>query len=388
MAYDVSFLTLQTIAQHVGIDVIGVTGVEPFDELFPLLKRFYEEGRASGFEHPDATVRIDPLSLLPNASSMISIAVAYVHEDAYGTLYPKKGTGLVSKYAWGTDYHRIVTQKLERLASYLEQHVHHDIAYKIAVDTSALVDRAVAERAGVGFIGKNCSLITDEYGSWVFLGTLLVDIEIERTPQAQMDHMASLSCQDCDLCLTACPTDALIAPFVIDSTRCLSYITQSKGIIPEEFRAPLGRRVWGCDTCQTVCPLSKTPSLTKEPSFLPERELAFPDLFYILSLTNRTFQQKFGHTAVAWRGLAVWRRNAIIALGNIRDDRAVPLLIDLLRDARPEIRASAAWALRQIDVKAGTMAVATAYYEEKDPQVRFEMHYALTFMENRQETDR
>ncbi len=388
MSYDVSFLTLQTIARKVGIDVIGVTGVEPFEELLPLLKRFYEEGRASGFEHPDAAVRIDPLSLLPNASSMISIAVAYVHEDAYATTYPKKVTGLVSKYAWGTDYHRIVTQKLERLAYYLQKQVHHDIAYKIAVDTSALVDRAVAERAGIGFIGKNCSLITDEFGSWVFLGTLLVDIEIERTPEAQMEHVASLSCQDCDLCLTACPTDALIAPFVIDSTRCLSYITQSKGMIPEEFRAPLGRRVWGCDTCQTVCPLSKTPSLTKEPAFFPERELAFPDLYYILSLTNRTFQQKFGHTAVAWRGLAVWRRNAIIALGNIRDDRAVPLLIDLLADARPEIRASAAWALRQIDAKEGTLAVAKAFHEEKNPQVLIEMRYALALTESNQEADR
>ncbi len=371
--FELSRNQLKTIAKEVGIQVIGATDAEPFDDLMPFLQRYYEEGRASGFEYPVAAERIDAKTLLSGAQSLISIAVSYITQETRTVMRPKEPRGMVSVYSWGNDYHRILRDKLQHLAKKIEEKVKRPIQSVCAIDTSALVDRAVAARSGVGFIGKNCSLITDEYGSWVFLGTLVTDVLIEKMHE---DVTRWDDCADCTLCLTACPTGALIKPFEIDATRCLSYVTQMKGIIPEEFRAPLGRRVWGCDTCQTVCPKNKGSLLAQEPDFSPDAELCFPDLYHILSLSNRAFMRQFGHTSAAWRGANVWRRNALIALGNMRDRRAMPFAISLLDDARPEIRASAAWVILQIDPDKGREAVRQAYEKEPDDAVRRDMQWA------------
>ncbi len=373
ITFELSQGKLKAIAKEIGIQVIGVTDAEPFDDLMPFLQRYYEEGRASGFEYPVVEQRIDAKTLLADAQSLISIAVPYITQETRTVSRPKEPRGMVSVYSWGNDYHRILRDKLQHVAKKIEEAVNRPILSVCAIDTSALVDRAVAARSGIGFIGKNCSLITDEYGSWVFLGTLVTDVIIEKMHE---DVTRWDDCADCTLCLTACPTGALIKPFEIDAKRCLSYVTQMKGIIPEEFRAPLGRRVWGCDTCQTVCPKNKGSLVAQEPDFSPDAELCFPDLYHILSLSNRAFLREFGHTSAAWRGANVWRRNALIALGNMRDRRAMPLAISLLADVRPEIRASAAWAISQIDPKGGQEKVRQAYENEQDTAVRKDMQWA------------
>ncbi len=346
--YEISFAAIEAIGREAAVEAIGVAGAEPFHDLMPLLRRYYEEGRSSGFEHPLGEQRVDPNTLLPGAQSIVSIAVPYRTRQTVAMRRPRGRRGVVSAYAWGRDYHPVLKEKLRMVADLLERACGRAIRSLPCVDTTPLVDRAVAERAGIGFIGKNCMVITKAYGSWVFLGALLTDVRIE--PQSRLSPMSMDSCGDCELCLTACPTGALREPFVLDSQSCLSYLTQSKGMIAEEYRTALGRRVWGCDTCQTVCPKNHVSLLGEETAFTPDPELSFPDLKRILRLSGRTFMREFGHTAAAWRGFSVWRRNAIIALGNMRDPEALPLLLPLLSDTRPEIRASAAWALSRIDI--------------------------------------
>lgn len=192
-----------------------------------------------------------------------------------------------------------------------------------------------------------------------------------------MAPLALDQCGDCTLCLTACPTGALREPYILDSASCLSYITQASGHMPAEYRKPLGRRVWGCDTCQTVCPKNHVSLLAADPRLDPDEDTSYPDLIAILTMSNRAFMRRFGKTAGAWRGPTVWRRNALIALGNMRTHGALSAIIPYLTHERPELRGSAAWALRQIDATGTRSAVAEAWDRESDPDVRAEMLWAI-----------
>ncbi|WP_018132687.1 tRNA epoxyqueuosine(34) reductase QueG [Effusibacillus pohliae] len=361
---------IEVIREKLGIDLIGTTTVEPFLDVVATLQMYREKGYESGFEHPVIEERINPAELVPGAKSIVAIAMAY-HTEQHATLKRPTGIrGALSKYAWGQDYHHVLREKLDALAVEIENQVGRKIAYHSSVDTGPLVDRSVAQRAGIGWFGKNCSIITEKYGSWVFLGQLVTDVAIEPSPPGP----TSL-CGDCDLCIRACPTGALVDPFTTDSSKCLSFITQMKGFVPEEFRTKFGTRIWGCDTCQAVCPSNKGAEAGTYEGFLPDRELSYPDLLRLLEMSNREFKRIFGQTAAAWRGLTVVKRNAIIALGNIRDQRAVPKLIELLQDGRPEIRGTAAWALGRIGGDAAREAVQAALANETDPQVRHEMRW-------------
>lgn len=366
----VTLAQLRQIGEQCKVDAIGATTAEPFTDVLPALQAYYAEGRASGFEHPIAEERIDPRTILPSARSMVSIAVSYVTADTKAARRPKGTRGVVSVYAWGEDYHRVLARKLLQVATALEGIVGRPFHYVSCVDTAPLVDRAVAARAGLGWIGKNCCLITPAHGSWVFLGTLVTDLEIrvEGAEDSLLD-----GCGDCTLCITACPTGALREPYILDSQQCLSYVTQMKGMVPQKFRTALGRRVWGCDTCQTVCPKNAPSLLGQEESFAPVPELSFPELQHILTLSTRAFRREFGATAAAWRGVQVWRRNALIALGNARDPAAIQAILPFLVDPRSEIRSAAAWALQRIDEPDTYSAVRAAWECEPDESVRAEM---------------
>lgn len=362
---------MEEIRSALAIDLLGTATAEPFHDVVETLRLYREKGYESGFEHPVVEERIDPGALVPGAKSIVAIAMAY-HTQEHETLKRPKGLrGALSKYAWGLDYHAVLRDKLNLLAGEIERRVGRKIALHSSVDTGPLVDRSVAHRAGLGWFGKNCSIITEAYGSWVFLGQLVTDVAIEPSPPSPTSF-----CGDCDLCMRACPTGALVDPFTTDSSKCLSYITQMKGFVPIEYRSKFGTRIWGCDTCQAVCPANKGVKQGTSESFLPEEELSFPDLLELLSMSNREFRRIFGKTAAAWRGLTVVKRNAIIALGNIRDKRAVPKLIELLQDERPEIRGTAAWSLQRIGGDEARQAVKQALSKEQNPQVRKEMDWA------------
>ncbi|WP_026974218.1 tRNA epoxyqueuosine(34) reductase QueG [Alicyclobacillus contaminans] len=375
---DLSLEQLRRLGREAGLDVIGATTADPFPELADRLHSYAERGR-TGYEHAVVEDRIHPERWMPGVKSLIAAAMPYLTEA--GKELAKRhpaggGHGVVTVYSYGEDYHRVLQRRLEALAASIEAEIGRPFARKVSVDTSPLVDRRVAERAGIGWVAKNCMFYTEKYGSFVFIGILGVDLEVE-TNDLQANDKFAAGCGDCDLCLRACPTGALVAPGVIDATRCLSYITQMKGIIPREYRKALGRRVWGCDTCQWACPINRDASASPHVEYLPQGELEHPDLLAILELTNRQFLRLYGHTAAAWRGLRTWQRNALIALGNSRRQDAIPHIVPFLSHPRPELRASAAWALEQLGGEAARAAVAQAYEREADEQVRADMAWAI-----------
>lgn len=370
---ELTWEALQQLGQEIGVDAIGATTAAPFPELEPRLVDYAKRGR-TGFEHEDVAVRVDPKQWLPEAKSVIAVAMAYLTPEGKKTarLNPSGGLfGSVSVYSYGEDYHTVMFQRLQALHQLLEERLGRSIKARVAVDTSPLVDRRVAERAGIGWVGKNCMLYTPTHGSFVFLGALLVDVDIEPASTEQ-----PWRCEGCRRCLDACPTGALIAPGVMEATRCLSYVTQMKGIIPLEFRVALGRRVWGCDTCQWACPENKEVQLSQHAEYLPSGELSYPDLIDILNLSQREFQRRYKASAAAWRGLRTWQRNALIALGNLKNSAAVAYIVPFLQHDRRELRASAAWALQRIGDPIGREAVREAYAMEADPEVRSDMQWA------------
>lgn len=371
------------------------------------LEKRKQAGWMCDFEAGDILDRVDPARSLPGVRSVIAAAFPY-RTAAWETPRPPGLRGVLSKYAWGEDYHRVLRARLEKLAALLTHAAGRPVSWRAAVDIGPLVERAFAEAAGLGWIGKNGCLFVEPHGSWVFLGLLLTDLRVEPGPAPGEESVeiggggdgapidgpggerpipipagdpepeALFSrCGSCDKCLQACPTQAFVAPGALNANRCLSYVTQMKGILPKEFRRKMGTRIWGCDICQAVCPVNRGAEPAPEPAADFDSEVAFPDLIRLLTLSQRAFRRRFGSTAAAWRGVHVIRRNAAVALGNRRDARAVPHLVPLLNDPRPEIRAAAAWALGEIGGQTALAALAEAAAREEEPRVRADMQTIL-----------
>ncbi len=361
-------------AASIGIDKIGFTSVSPFNELKNRLIRQQELGYASGFEESNIEKRVHPKMLLEESSSIISIAIAYPSKmkDAPQSV---KGArrGIFARASWGIDYHTVLREKLALLELYILTHI-PDAKLRSMVDTGELSDRAVAERAGIGWSAKNCSIITPEFGSYVYLGEMITSIPF--APSEQMEEQ----CGDCRLCLDVCPTGALIQGGQLNAQRCIAFITQTKTMVPDEFRTKIGNRIYGCDTCQTVCPKNKGKANLHQESFKPDPELVKPLLLPLLKMTNRTFKETYGHMSGAWRGKNPIQRNAIIALAHFKEQEAVPTLIDLMQnDARPVIRGTAAWAIGKINSKEGLLALKKAEQHEQVEEVLKEIRKGLEY---------
>lgn len=361
-------------AASIGIDKIGFTSVSPFHELKNRLIRQQELGYASGFEEPDIEKRVHPENLSEEASSIISIAIAYPSKmkDAPQSV---KGArrGIFARASWGIDYHTVLREKLALLELYILSHI-PDAKLRSMVDTGELSDRAVAERAGIGWSAKNCAIITPEFGSYVYLGEMITSIPFESSEQMEDQ------CGDCRLCLDVCPTGALIEGGQLNAQRCIAFITQTKTMVPDEFRAKIGNRIYGCDTCQTVCPKNKGKANLHQEAFKPEPELVKPLLLPLLKMTNRTFKETYGHMSGAWRGKNPIQRNAIIALAHFKEQAAVPTLIDLMQhDARPVIRGTAAWAIGKINTQEGLLALQEAEQSEQVDEVLEEIRKGLEY---------
>jgi epoxyqueuosine reductase len=359
-------------SKSIGIDKIGFTTADPFTEMKNRLIRQQELNYQSGFEEKDIEKRVTPSMLLEEPRSIIAIALAYPAKLAN----PPKGKkgerrGVFCKASWGVDYHTILKEKLEKLEEFILSK-EPDARFKSMVDTGELVDRAVAERAGIGWSGKNCSIITPEFGSYVYLGEMVTNIPFER------DHPIEDECGECTKCLDACPTGALVQGGQLDSQKCIAFLTQTKGFLEEQYRVKLGNRLYGCDTCQTVCPKNKGLDFHLHEEMEPEPELAKPLLTPFLSMGNREFKETYGHVSGSWRGKKPIQRNAVIALGHFKEESAVPDLIDvLLKDPRPVLRGTAAWALGRIGGDEAFEALAASKQSEKDLEVLEEIQKAL-----------
>nr|WP_219914594.1 tRNA epoxyqueuosine(34) reductase QueG [Thalassobacillus sp. CUG 92003] len=361
-------------SKEIGIDKIGFASVDMFSELKARLKRQQDLGYQSGFEKGSVKERTEPDQLLPEAQSIISIALAYPSKmkDAPKSTR-QEPRGIFCRASWGEDYHNVLRHKLNQLMEYLEAK-RPDLRYKSMVDTGELSDRAVAERAGIGFSGKNCAIITPEYGSYVYLGEMVTNIPF--APDEPVDD----SCGDCNICVDACPTGALVQGGQLNAQRCIAFLTQTKGFLEDEFRTPIGNRLYGCDTCQTVCPKNRKKDFHLHEEFEPDPERVKPKLKPLLSISNREFKEKFGAMAGSWRGKKPIQRNAILALAHYKDETAVSELIRLMNeDPRPVIRGTAAFALGKIGTKDGRKAIESAKHVEEDSQVLVEMEKGLNY---------
>src|SRR5690625_4622713 len=226
---------------------------------------------------------------MPEAQSIISVALAYPTRVKYPPIHTKEiRRGIFARASWGVDYHVVLRDRLEKLVEFIQEKV-PEANTKVMVDTGELSDRAVAERAGIGFSGKNTSIITKEFGSFVYLGEVITNLPF--IP----DEPVTDSCGDCTICMDACPTGALIQGGQLNAQRCIAFLTQTKDFLPEPFRDKIGNRIYGCDTCQQVCPWNKGVDFHIHPELEPDPEIAKPKLKPMLRISNREFKEKFGH---------------------------------------------------------------------------------------------
>lgn len=362
-------------AKEIGIDKIGFASADPFTTLKERLIVHREKGYESGFEEPDLEKRTNPELLLDGARSLISIALAYPSKlKNPPKSEPGAYRGILCRAAWGTDYHHVLRDKLDKLTRFIME-LEPGARIESMVDTGALSDRAVAERAGIGFVGKNCAVITPEFGSWVYLGELVTNLPLPS------DQPIEEGCGDCNICVDACPTGALIQGGQLDAQRCVAYLTQVKDFIPDEFRGKIGNRLYGCDTCQTVCPKNRRIDNDHHAEFQPDPEIAKPLLIPLLQMSNKEFKEKFGQSSSSWRGKKPIQRNAILALAHFKDRTAVPHLERLLfEDPRPVIRGTAAWALGKIGGEQAKGALITAKAKEASREVVEEIEKGMSMI--------
>jgi len=321
---------LSRLAAEVGLDVVGAARAEPYEET----ERHIRERRARGlfvdmrFTMARPEVSCHPESLLPDARTVVSAALCYYAEAPE----PPPGRGRLPRYAW-TDAYAALRERLDLLGRRLGG------SYRVLVDANDHVDREGAARAGVGFYGKNTMLITRRFGSWVVLGTLVTDVEID--PSAPLD----LDCGSCRLCVDACPTGALDEPGTLDASRCLSYWTQAPGPVPDEFRAELGSQVYGCDVCQDVCPWNRGIELRRAGIAPPAG--AEPDVSLVewLEAPEEELARRYDRLYVPRNEYRYLRRNALIAAGNAGREEERAAVETYLDDPDPLLREHAEWAV-------------------------------------------
>lgn len=363
-------------ARLLGFDLVGVASAEPFDREAAIFQERVAAGYLAGWRYTSEMIRdfCTPSRSLPGAKSIVCTATAYFSDDEAHDPNAPGLRGAVSRYAWGADYHRTVGKRMRRLADFIRGEFPGTDCLA-CVDTGPLVDRAAAVRSGIGWFGKSGNVLTREFGSWVFLAELITTLELEPDVPLQKN------CGECAVCIERCPTSAIGADGAIDARRCISDLTQSKRPIPREFRKFIGNRIWGCDDCQTVCPVNHRKEGAVSPGGEEFRPLAHigtsVDLPSVLRMTKAQFRRWFGPTAMAWRGKAVLQRNAAVALGNSRDVRAVPHLVAALRDRKPLVRGHAAWALGELGGEEARSALDGLLASERDSWVREEAGLAL-----------
>jgi epoxyqueuosine reductase len=396
--------SIKEYAYSLGFDLVHITNAEEFPEAERVIKERIEQGLMDGlpwFTTERAQVSCHPDALLPQAQSIIALAMFYLTEQP-GEQQDGIPRGRISRYAWGDDYHEIIKPKLQQFAAWLRDYARDEIREvetRLFVDTGRMVDRAVAQRAGLGWFGKNTNILTKGWGSWVFLAEIVTNLPLGGDSGQFYDTPTKASCGNCEICLRACPTGALPAPYVLDNTRCISYLTiELRGSIPLELRPLMGNLIFGCDICQQVCPVnlvaerrlglrqdSRISTSSSQPvHFRPRQEFrpragvgSSPELIPLLSLTEEQFRERFRLSPIRRTKRRGLLRNVCVALGNSGDHDAVPALIGALHDYEPLVRGHAAWALGKLGGEQAKQALEEALKREEDEEVRKEIRCAL-----------
>jgi epoxyqueuosine reductase len=332
----------KALALEAGFDLAGIASAEPPADL-DFFAQWVSRGYAGEMSYLTSQVerRSDLRTAFPWSRSVLVVGLQYDTPHPYST-GSAPDRGWISRYAWGDDYHEVMKALLDGVMERLQAET-GPFRARTYVDTGPIVERAYAAAAGLGAWGKNCCLLHPEHGSWFFLGEAVTDLELAPdTPRLDM-------CGSCQACIEACPTDALRAPYVLDATRCISYLTiEVKGGIPEDQRAGVGRQVFGCDICQDVCPWNRKRKRLGGPAFEPRPGALAPDLGDLASLDDEAFRERFRGSPVKRAKRRGLLRNVAVALGNSGDASKRPLLERLASDQDPVVREHALWALNRL----------------------------------------
>jgi epoxyqueuosine reductase len=370
-------------ARDAGFDIVGIAHIE-VSEHAAFYRAWLERGYHGDMQYlarEDAVARrLDPAHAWPQLKSAIVVGMNYYTEDGdVADRDSDASRGIIARYARGRDYHRVIKRRLLDVLSRMEDDIGHELpAARAYVDTGPVLERELARRAGLGWFGRNTMLIDPKRGSYFFLATLLVEIELEADAPFAADH-----CGRCNACVDACPTGALLgrdangAP-VIDATRCISYLTiENRGAIPRELRPLVGNRVFGCDICQEVCPWNspKFVQLTNERDFVPR--VAAPPLIELMRMSYDEWDVFTRGSPMRRAGYVGFRRNVAVASGNWGSPEAVPVLVDALSDPEPLVRAHAAWALGRVGTAEARSALSARVSLETDACVLEELSAAM-----------
>ena len=340
--------TVADAARAAGFDIMRVTAPDSIAAAPQRLADYLADGRHGDMtwmaEH--ASRRADPRVLWPDVRSVIMLGLSYAPAENPIATTVSARRGVISAYARSRDYHDVVKSGLKQVAGALQAATGADV--KVFVDTAPLMEKPLAEAAGIGWQGKHTNLVSRHAGgSWLFLGAILTTAELA-ADVSETDH-----CGTCRRCLDACPTAAFPAPYQLDARRCIAYLTiEHKGHIGREFRGPIGNRVFGCDDCLAVCPWNKFAEAARNQKLTACAETANPPLAELLALDDAAFRRRFAGTPIKRTGRDRFVRNALIAAGNSGDAALVPQIIALLGDASPLVRAMAVWALRALTTPA------------------------------------
>lgn len=325
------------IANAAGIEIIGFTNVLDYTYLYGFMDDRAEMGHNSEFEEPDINKRLDARNVFQKCKSIIAIGVPY----AEGFKKPvANDKGLLSVSSYGEDYHKKLNTLLKRFAEEIKKDIYFE--YEICVDTSPLIDREICKNAGLASYGKNTLLINEKFGSFINLGYLLTDLEIECDNRINNINI----CGDCDVCIKSCPNGAILKEGGLNAKKCVSYLTQTKNYIPLEYRKNMRNQIYGCDVCQVVCPKNKI-NLQKETNC--DYSSLLIDVKELMEMSNREFASKYGHLAGSWRGKTVWKRNALITIGNLGLESMFKMAENELNSPSDMMKIYAAWCLMKLN---------------------------------------
>lgn len=370
---------IQKRAHDLGFELVGITPAEQ-SQTIQRYRQWIENGYAGkmGYLERHLPLKEDTRRLLQEAKSIISLAMNYYTIDPPKAQAEDPSRGQISRYAWGDDYHDVIRKRLLDLVDFIKTTGETQLKSRVFVDSGPVLEREYAQKAKLGWIGKNTNLINWRSGSWYFLAEVLVSIDLVSKDLEWETEILRGSCGTCTKCLEACPTDAFIEPNVLDSRLCISYLTiELKDSIPKELRSKMGNLIFGCDICQEVCPWNSKAVSTAEPAYQPRDGNLAPELLSLVNMTQAEFSEKYRGSPIKRAKRRGFLRNVIVAIGNWGSRAAVPALKKALVDDEPLIRGHAAWALGQIGGKQAEQALHAQLQEENDAEVISEIQDAL-----------
>lgn len=362
---------LKDFAESVGLDIVRVTSAEPCLDAAERIKQQIRRGLRPEWKIEEIDYFCDPKSFLPEARSVIVAAECYLTSEPTDMGRPGEPHGKIARYTW-RNYYRDVKTKLRIVANFLKERAGGGFRFK-CYSNGPLAEKPLAERAGVGWYGKHGIIVTHQFGSWVVLGELLTNVKLEE------DEPLHETCGDCNACVEACPTKAIIEPYVLDTSKCLQYITHHQMVMPIHIREIWGNRLYGCTTCQEVCPINRK---VKPKDRKPNYGYVGPSLplIPILQMSGKEYHRRFKDNQIGrwWVNFGAIQRNAAVALGNLRDPVAVPALAQALKHSRSTIvKMHAAWALGKIGNEDAKTALQQALKTKLKPSVQQEAENAL-----------